>query len=66
MANVLRAYTAVKTHPNIRAQELEMKTVTANLRKFGYATHQLLETPRTDDDSESELKELLEKRDFST
>lgn len=66
MANILRAYTTVKTHPNIRAQELEMKTVTANLRKQGYAMNQLLEAPRTNDDVESELKELVEKRESST
>jgi len=45
----------VKTHPNIRAQELEMKMLT-DLRKDGYAVHQLLETPRKNEDVESELK----------
>ena len=62
IANILRAYATVKTHPNIRAQELEMKMLT-NLRKDGYAVHQLLETPRKNEDVESELKELIEKRE---
>jgi len=65
IANVLRAYTTIKTHPNIRAQELEMKTLTVDLRKDGYAVHQLLETPRKNEDMESELKKLLEKGELS-
>lgn len=60
IANILRAYATVKTHPIIRAQELETKTLT-DLRKDGYATHQLLETPRKNEDVERELKALLEK-----
>jgi hypothetical protein len=65
IANILRAYATVKTHPNVRAQELEMKTLT-DLRKDGYAIHQLLETPRKNKDVESELKKLLEKGEIST
>jgi hypothetical protein len=61
IANILRAYTTVKTHPNIRAQELEMKKLTADLRKDRYAIHQLLETPRKNEGVEKELKKLLEK-----
>lgn len=61
IANILRVYTTVKTHPNIRAQELKMKTLTMDLRKDGYAAHQLLETPRKNEDIENELKKLLEK-----
>jgi hypothetical protein len=61
IANTFRIYTTVKTHPTIRAQELEIGTLTANLRKEGYAAHQLLETPRKNEDVEKELKELLEK-----
>ena len=66
MANILRACTTVKTHPTICAQELEMKKLIATLRKDGYATHQLLETPRTNEDVKRELKELLDKGAFST
>jgi len=65
IANILRAYTTVKTHPNIRAQELETKTLTVNLRKDEYAVHQLLETPKKNEDVESELKELFEKGELS-
>ncbi|MDH5390572.1 MAG: hypothetical protein OEX10_05410 [Candidatus Bathyarchaeota archaeon] len=65
IANTLRVYTTVKTHPSIRAQELEMETLTADLRKDGYAVHQLLETPRKNEDVERELKELLEKEELS-
>jgi len=65
IANILRAYTTVKTHPNIRAQELKIKTLTADFRKDGYAAHQLLETPRKNEDVESELKRLLEKGELS-
>jgi len=61
IANILRAYATVKTHPNIRAQELEMKILTADQRKDGYAMHQLLETSRKNEDVEGELKKLLEK-----
>ena len=61
VANILRAYTAVKTHPNIRAQELKMKTLTAESRKEGYAAHQLLETSRNADNIEEALQDLLEK-----
>ena len=65
IANILRVYTTVKTHPSIRAQELEMKTLTADLRKEGYAVHQLLETPRKNEDVERELKELIERGELS-
>ena len=65
IANILRVYTTVKTHPSIRAQELERETLTADLRKDEYAVHQLLETPRKNEDVERELKELLEKGDLS-
>ena len=65
IANILRVYTTVKTHPSIRAQELEMRTLTADLRKDGYAVHQLLETPRKNEKVERELKELLERGELS-
>jgi len=65
IANILRAYTTVKTHPGVRAQELEMKTLAVNLRKDGYAVHQLLEVSRKNEDVEGELKELLEKGETS-
>lgn len=61
IANILRAYTTVKTHPSVRTQELQMKTLAAELRKEGYAVHQLLEVPRENEDVERELKRFLEK-----
>jgi len=61
IANILRAYTTVKTHPTIRAQELKMKTLTAESRREGYATHQLLETSRDADNIEKALQDFLEK-----
>jgi len=65
IANILRVYTTVKTHPNIRAQELKMRTLPVGLRRDGYAVHQLLETPRKTKDVERELKELLEKGELT-
>jgi len=60
VANILRAYITIKTHPNVRARELKMKTLNADQLKEGYATHQLLETTRRDEEIEKELSELLE------
>jgi len=63
IANILRAYTTVKTHPRVRTQELQMKTLAAEEpRKEGYAAHQLFEVPRENEDVERELKRFLEKR----
>jgi len=61
IANILRAYTTVKTHPTIRAQELKMEAFTTQPLKEGFATHQLLETSRKSEDIEGELRTLLEK-----
>lgn len=36
-----------------------METLTAKQPKEGYATHQLLETPKKDEEIEKELSELL-------
>lgn len=59
VANILRAYTTIKTHPSVRARELKMKTLTAEQPKEDYATHQLLETPKKDEKIQKELSELL-------
>lgn len=61
IANILRAYITVKTRPDVHAQKLKIKTLAADLRKEGYAVHQLLEVPKKEEDVEKELKELLEK-----
>lgn len=65
IANISRAYTTIKTHPNIQAQELTIKTLAEESRKEGYAKHQLLETRRRNKDIEKELKKLLEKAEIS-
>jgi len=60
IANILRAYTTIKTHPTIRAQELKMEAFTPQPLKEGFATYQLLETSRKSEDVEEELRTLLE------
>jgi len=59
IANISRAYTTLKTHPQTRARELKIKMVKAEESKEGYANHQLLETSRTDEEIEEELNKLL-------
>jgi len=60
MANILRAYITIKTHPTISAQELRMHVLNKTLRKQKYALHQLLVTSRNEEEIEEELRELLE------
>jgi len=64
IANILRVYTTIKTHPSIRAQKLQIQTLSTDQRKEGYAIHQLIETPTTSEEIETELKELLEKSEL--
>lgn len=59
IANISRAYITVKTHPQIRAQELETKTINEGQLKEGYARHQLIETSKTLGEIEEELEALL-------
>ena len=61
MANILRAYVTIKTHPTIKAQELKMRVLDKTSQKQGYALHQLLETSRNQEEIEKELREFLEK-----
>jgi len=61
LANILRAYTTIKTHPSVRARDLRMKTLAAKQTKESYAKHQLLETSKKDEEIEKELSELLMK-----
>jgi len=60
IANISRAYITLKTHPQIRAQELETKTIDEGQLKEGYARHQLIETSKTPEKVEEELETLLE------
>jgi len=58
LANILRAYATIKTHPRIRAIELK-EAVLHEDRKAGYAEHQLLETGRSREEIEKELMLLI-------
>jgi len=60
IANISRAYVTLKTHPHIRAQELEMKMANVEQLKKGHARYQLLETSKTYENIEEELRNLLE------
>ena len=57
VANIVRAYVTLLTHPTIRALELEGRRLSA--RKGGYAEYQLLETGKAPEDVESELATIL-------
>jgi len=59
IANILRSYVTIKTHPTIRAQQLEIKKLGLKQRKEEYAENQLLEAPRKPEEIEDEIKELL-------
>ncbi|MBE0519709.1 hypothetical protein IBX35_01520 [Candidatus Bathyarchaeota archaeon] len=61
IANILRAYVTVKTHPKIKAQELKMHVLGETSQKQGYALHQLLETSRNQEEIEEELRQFLAK-----
>jgi predicted hydrolase (HD superfamily) len=60
IANILRAYVTVTTHPVTRAQELKMQTLSKTLQKRGFARHQLLQTSRSQEEIEEELEKLLD------
>jgi hypothetical protein len=60
VANILRAYVTITTHPAKRAQELKMQTLGKNLQKRGFARHQLLQTSRSQEQIEEELMKLLD------
>jgi len=61
IANILRAYVTIKTHPTIKAQELEMHVLGETSQKQGYALHQLLEISRSQEEIEEELRQFLAK-----
>jgi hypothetical protein len=60
IANIVRGYVTIKTHPKVRALELEMKTLPETQRKEEYAKHQLLEVQRREYEIEEEIRKLLE------
>lgn len=57
LANLVRAYISIKTHPQKRA--LELLRQTPQTRKKGYAPNQLLETDQEDEVLCRELKTYL-------
>jgi len=61
LANILRGYVTVKTHPKTRAQELLMKSLSTESIKKGFAKYQLLETLKQDEVIEEELRNLMDK-----
>jgi len=61
IANILRAYVTIETHPKIKAQELNMDVLSETSQKQGYALHQLLETSRSQEEIEEELTQFLAK-----
>lgn len=61
IANILRAYVTIGTHPKIKAQELKMHVLGETPQKQGYALHQLLETSRNQEEIEEELRQFLAK-----
>ena len=61
IANILRVYITIKTHPTIKAQELKMCRTDKTSQKQGYALHQLLETSRNQEEIEEELRQFLAK-----
>jgi len=61
IANISRAYITIKTHPTVKALQLERKVIPADKAKEGYAKHQLLEIQRNEEEEiEEEISKLLE------
>lgn len=57
VANIVRAYVTVKTHPLKRA--VELVGVKLEERKEGYAEYQLLETDKSCSEVEEELERIF-------
>ncbi len=61
IANIVRGFLLVKTHPTIRAVELSKRILSEeDGLKEGYSRFQLLETGRPEAEIEEELAKLLE------
>jgi predicted hydrolase (HD superfamily) len=60
IANILRAYVNIRTHPMVTAQELKTQTLSKTLKKPGFARHQLLQTSRSQEEIGEELQKLLD------
>jgi len=60
IANILRGFITVKTHPRTDAVQLERREVPIQLLRTGFAKNQLLETPKGSREIKRELKSLLD------
>ncbi len=63
LANIVRAYVTIKTHPSISAVELRLNRVRE--RKEGYAEYQLLEVKRAQKEIEEEILNILKSSQVS-
>lgn len=60
IANIVRAYICIKTHPIRRAIELKAtRLIACSELKEGYSEYQLLETSRDEGEIVKELSELI-------
>ena len=59
IANILRAFVTIKTHPQVMAIELREAVLLPEDRKAGYAEHQLLEAERGHKEIEEELRSII-------
>jgi len=57
IANIVRAYITIETHPQKRAVELFCKELKD--KKPGFATYQLLETEKSENEILEELEKIL-------
>jgi hypothetical protein len=62
IANILRAFVTIKTHPQIMAIELR-EAILHQYRRVGYAEHQLIETERGHEEIEEELRSIISQGD---
>ena len=60
IANLVRAYITIKTHPNVKVLKLERKIMSETEIKNGYAKHQLIEAVDEAEEIEKKITELLE------
>ena len=60
IANITRAYTAIRPHSSVQAQEPGMDTTTNQPWKLDYTTHQLFETCRKKEEIRKELSDSPE------
>lgn len=64
IANIVRAYVTIKTHPTVKALKLERKVLPEIEIKSGYANHQLIEVDMKENEIEKEITQLLEKAEL--